>query len=91
MHASTVSALLYKCDVLANEECSLCMNLNYTRPYLECFWCDGRCSYMNRCDQKAIASCPAPQILNVSCAALGEDQLQSEVRSRIAQLIEMAG
>ena len=58
------------------------MNLNYTRPYLECFWCDGRCSYMNRCDQKAVASCPAPQILNVSCAALGEKQLQSEVRGR---------
>ncbi|XP_070193235.1 plexin-B-like [Littorina saxatilis] len=58
-------ALLYKCDVLANEECSLCMNLNYTRSYLECYWCDGRCSYMNRCDRQTIASCPAPQILNV--------------------------
>nr|KAG5701673.1 hypothetical protein BaRGS_027831 [Batillaria attramentaria] len=33
-----LSALLYKCGVLANKECSLCMNLNYTRPYLECFW-----------------------------------------------------
>lgn len=58
-------ALLYKCEVLANEECSLCVNLNYTRSYLECFWCDGRCTYLNRCDQKVTASCPAPQILSV--------------------------
>lgn len=60
-----LSALLYKCDVLANSECSLCMNLNFTRPYLECFWCDGTCSYMNRCDQRNIVSCPAPQIRSV--------------------------
>lgn len=60
-----LAALLYKCSVLANEECSLCMNLDYTRPYLECFWCDGRCSYMNRCDQRHNAACPAPEIRSV--------------------------
>ncbi|XP_025107783.1 plexin-B-like [Pomacea canaliculata] len=62
---SRLIAHLYKCDVLANAECSLCMNLNYTQPNLECFWCDGRCSYMNKCDQRAAVACPAPEILSV--------------------------
>lgn len=63
---SLLTATLYKCDVLAAGECSLCVNLNYTRPYLECFWCQNSCSHSSSCKQHYSVTCPAPRIESVS-------------------------
>ncbi|XP_041349841.1 plexin-B-like isoform X2 [Gigantopelta aegis] len=62
---SQLIATIYKCHVLANSECGLCLNLNFTRPYLECLWCDGTCKYNTWCQTPSIVACPAPEIHNV--------------------------
>ncbi|CAL1537486.1 unnamed protein product [Lymnaea stagnalis] len=62
---SRLYATMYKCDVLATSECSLCVNLNYTRPYLECYWCHNTCSHITACKQHASVTCPAPRIQSV--------------------------
>ncbi|CAG5119802.1 unnamed protein product, partial [Candidula unifasciata] len=56
---------IYKCDVLAMNECSLCVNLNYTKPSLECFWCQNSCVHTSYCKQHSNVVCPAPQIESV--------------------------
>ncbi|KAK6995420.1 plexin A3, partial [Biomphalaria glabrata] len=55
-------ATMYKCDVLASSECSMCVNLNYTKPFLECYWCQGSCQHSALCKQHASVTCPAPRI-----------------------------
>ncbi|KAK3744733.1 hypothetical protein RRG08_062381 [Elysia crispata] len=63
---SPVKATIYKCDVLANNECSLCINLNYTQRHLGCYWCHGSCQYSSSCrNHFSITTCPAPQIHSV--------------------------
>ncbi|XP_059150420.1 plexin-B-like isoform X2 [Physella acuta] len=59
---SKLFVTLYKCDVLASNECSMCVNLNYTRPYLQCYWCQNSCTYSSSCKQHASITCPAPHI-----------------------------
>ncbi|XP_048257731.1 plexin A3-like isoform X1 [Haliotis rufescens] len=58
-------ATVYKCDVLANFECGLCLNLNYTWAALECMWCDNTCKYSPNCNSRSVSSCPAPEITRV--------------------------
>ncbi|GFO06432.1 LIM domain-binding protein 3-like [Plakobranchus ocellatus] len=63
-----LTAIIYKCDVLASNDCSMCVNLNYTRQYLECYWCQGSCVYATSCKQPSRISattCPAPNIDSV--------------------------
>ena len=61
-------ATVYKCGVLADNECSLCVNLEYTRPQLNCDWCESKisgvtnCHYKSQCLLTDVATCPAPRI-----------------------------
>ncbi|XP_050412849.2 plexin-B isoform X1 [Patella vulgata] len=57
-----LTATLYKCGVLANKECGLCININYTKPFLNCRWCSDSCQYMTKCPLPPVSSCPAPRI-----------------------------
>ncbi|ESO91422.1 hypothetical protein LOTGIDRAFT_105554 [Lottia gigantea] len=62
---STSYLAVYKCSVMANSECGLCININYTKPFLNCRWCGDGCHYMTKCPLPAVSSCPAPRILSV--------------------------
>ncbi|GFR87280.1 plexin-A4 [Elysia marginata] len=63
---SPLKATIYKCDILASNECSLCVNLNYTQNYLGCYWCQGSCRHSTSCERiSSSTTCPAPLIKSV--------------------------
>lgn len=53
---------MYKCEVLAQGECGMCHNINYTQPDLQCTWCNKNCKYQSHCDSLIPEKCPAPKI-----------------------------
>lgn len=55
---------LYSCIEQAKKDCSVCRNLELTKPAMNCKWCEGQCVYTQQ--NCATSSCPAPSVTHIS-------------------------